>query len=80
MVNFEYIEDEITRSKDPDLFMLIGRGSFLMPNPTSKYWNEIFPQRCIKKFQTVQIDKPFAEEYISHDEMIQRYFEVGLKI
>ena len=79
MANFEYKEDEISRSKDPDLLMLIGRGSFLMPQSTSKYWDGIFPQRPFREFQTVRSDKPFAEEYISHDEMKQRYFEAGLR-
>ena len=79
MANFEYKKDGITRSKDPDLQMLIGNGSFLMPEPTSKYWDGIFLQRPFKEFQTVRSDKPFAEEYISHDEMRQRYFEAGLK-
>jgi hypothetical protein len=79
MAFFKYKENEISRSNDHDLSRLIGNCSFLLPIPTSKYWDGFFPQCKVKEYQVVRSGKPFAEEYISNDEMKQRYLEIGLK-
>ena len=65
---------------DIDLSMLVGDGVFLMPEPSSKYWDDFFPQRSMLKKSTKNEPKQplFKENYISPDEMTQRYRECGL--
>ena len=66
---------------DGDLTMLVGNGNFLMPVPTSEFWDEIFPSRhslvYIRK-STFKEDFLNQEGFVCHEEMRQRNRECGI--